>query len=208
EFPCSHGCRPRCASTSRPLSVPARTSPRPTLPSWGNPTSTSTFCSRASRRSSGSGATIRTEERPVVARKGRGAVGNREGRFETRHVRPMDYGWSAGDEEDTPPALPTTVTPEKTRTILSQNDSPDVPFDRPINPYKGSEPGCVYCFARPTHSYLGLSPGLDFETKIFSKPAAARLLRSELRRPGYRCEVIALGANTDPYQPVERDLGI
>ena len=144
----------------------------------------------------------------MPARKGRGAVGNREGRFETRRIHPEDYGWGGGGEEDEPPRLDTTVTPEKTRTILSHNDSPDVPFDRSINPYKGCEHGCVYCFARPTHSYLGLSPGLDFETKIFSKPEAARLLREELRRPGYRCEVIALGANTDPYQPVERDLGL
>jgi len=144
----------------------------------------------------------------VPVRKGRGAVGNTEGRFETRRIEPADYGWDAGGEEDAPPRLPTTVTPEKTRTILSRNDSPDIPFDRSINPYKGCEHGCVYCFARPTHSYLGLSPGLDFETKIFSKPDAARLLREELRRPGYRCEVIALGANTDPYQPAERDLSI
>src|SRR5262245_12012218 len=119
----------------------------------------------------------------------------------------MDYGWDAPDDGE-PPRLETSVTPEKTRTILSRNDSPDVPFDRSINPYKGCEHGCVYCFARPTHSYLGLSPGLDSETRIFSKPDAARLLREELRRPGYRPEVIALGANTDPYQPVERDLRI
>ena len=144
----------------------------------------------------------------MPARKGRGAVSNIEGRFERRRIEPADYGWAAGDEEDTPPRLPTTVTPEKTRTILTRNDSPDISFDRSINPYKGCEHGCVYCFARPTHSYLGLSPGLDFETKIFSKPEAARLLREELRRPGYRCEVIALGANTDPYQPAERDLQI
>ena len=144
----------------------------------------------------------------MPARKGRGAVGNIEGRFETRRLRPEDYGWGAGGDEDAPPRLDTTVTPEKTRTILSRNDSPDIPFDRSINPYKGCEHGCVYCFARPTHSYLGMSPGLDFETKIFSKPEAARLLREELRRPGYRCDVIALGANTDPYQPVERDLNI
>jgi DNA repair photolyase len=144
----------------------------------------------------------------VPARKGRGAVSNIEGRFETRRIRPEDYGWDTDSEEDAPPRLPTTVTPEKTRTILSRNDSPDIPFDRSINPYKGCEHGCVYCFARPTHSYLGMSPGLDFETKIFSKPEAACLLREELRRPGYRCEVIALGANTDPYQPVERDLNI
>lgn len=141
-------------------------------------------------------------------RKGRGAVGNPEGRFETQRLVEADYGWASGDEEDAPPRLPTTVTPEQTRTILSRNDSPDISFDRSINPYKGCEHGCVYCFARPTHSYLGLSPGLDFETKIVSKPEAARLLREELRRPGYRCEVIALGANTDPYQPVERELKI
>ncbi len=144
----------------------------------------------------------------MTAKKGRGAVSNLQGRFEVLRILPADYGWTAGDEEDAPPRLPTTVTPEKTRTILTRNDSPDVPFDRSINPYKGCEHGCVYCFARPTHSYLGLSPGLDFETKIFSKPDAARLLREELRRPGYRCEVIALGANTDPYQPAERDLSI
>lgn len=110
--------------------------------------------------------------------------------------------------EDEPPRLATTVTPETTRTIITTNDSPDIPFDRSINPYKGCEHGCVYCFARPTHSYLGLSPGLDFESRIFSKPDAARLLRRELRRTGYRCAPIALGSNTDPYQPVERDLRI
>jgi len=100
------------------------------------------------------------------------------------------------------------VTPEPARSILTRNDSPDVPFDRSINPYRGCEHGCVYCFARPSHAYLNLSPGLDFETRIFSKPAAADLLRAELSRPGYRCEVVALGANTDPYQPVEKRLGI
>jgi DNA repair photolyase len=100
------------------------------------------------------------------------------------------------------------VTPEVTRTIITRNDSPDIPFDRSINPYKGCEHGCVYCFARPTHAYLGLSPGLDFETRIFSKPEAANLLREELRRPAYRCAVMALGSNTDPYQPIERDLRI
>ena len=144
----------------------------------------------------------------MPARRGRGAVSNSEGRFEKRRLRPEDYGWGGDAGEDPPPRLPTTVTPEVTRTLISRNDSPDVPFDRSINPYKGCEHGCVYCFARPTHSYLGMSPGLDFETKIVSKPEAGRLLRDELRRPGYRCEVIALGANTDPYQPVEKDLKI
>jgi DNA repair photolyase len=139
-------------------------------------------------------------------RRGRGAVSNREGRFETKRVVPPDDIGVTGEEE--PPRLVTTVTPEATRTIITTNDSPDIPFDRSINPYKGCEHGCVYCFARPTHSYLGLSPGLDFESRIFSKPDAARLLRRELRRPGYRCATMALGSNTDPYQPVERDLRI
>ena len=139
--------------------------------------------------------------------RGRGAAGNPPGRFEARRVEsPEDRWWF--EEEGEPAAVPTTVTPEITRAILTRNDSPDIGFDRSINPYKGCEHGCVYCFARPTHSYLGLSPGLDFETKIFSKPEAAALLRRELSRPGYRCEVIALGANTDPYQPAEKDLKI
>jgi DNA repair photolyase len=139
--------------------------------------------------------------------RGRGATSNRSGRFERTAV---------GTDGDDPSLLDadlarspaTTVTPEATRKIITRNDSPDVPFDRSINPYKGCEHGCIYCFARPTHAYLGLSPGLDFETKIFSKPDAARLLRHELTRPAYSPQVIALGANTDPYQPAERDLGI
>jgi DNA repair photolyase len=139
-------------------------------------------------------------------RRGRGAVSNREGRFATQRVVPPEDLGEMFEEE--PARLVTTVTPEATRTIITRNDSPDIPFDRSINPYKGCEHGCVYCFARPTHSYLGLSPGLDFESRIFSKPDAARLLRRELRRPGYRCAPIALGSNTDPYQPVERDLRI
>jgi DNA repair photolyase len=141
-----------------------------------------------------------------VPRRGRGATRNPEGRFEVRRRLPVEDRWWIEDEA--PPAIPTTVTPETTRTILARNDSPDIGFDRSINPYRGCEHGCVYCFARPTHAYLGLSPGLDFETRIISKPEAARLLEAELRRPGYRCEVVALGANTDPYQPVERDLRI
>jgi len=138
---------------------------------------------------------------------GRGARSNRAGRFERTRVAPRDEPDPVLDEEE-PAPLATTVTPEKTRTIISTNDSPDVPFDQSINPYRGCEHGCVYCFARPTHSYLGLSPGLDFETKLFSKPDAAALLREELRRPSYKVSTIALGANTDPYQPIERRLGI
>jgi len=137
---------------------------------------------------------------------GRGAASNRDGRFERYQHVPFDDGWQGLDWEPAP--IATTVTADKTRTLVTRNDSPDVPFDRSINPYKGCEHGCVYCFARPTHAYLGLSPGLDFESRIFSKPDAARLLRAELGKPKYRPQVIAIGANTDPYQPVERELGI
>ncbi len=133
--------------------------------------------------------------------KGRGAVTSPAGRYESR---PIVLDPDAQDPDEPPRHPETTVTPETTRTILASNDSPDIPFDHSINPYKGCEHGCVYCFARPTHSWLGLSPGLDFETKIFSKPQAPALLRTELARPGWRCEAIALGANTDPYQPAER----
>jgi len=136
----------------------------------------------------------------------RGAVGNPEGRFEVRRVEPFDDGWAPADPAPAP--LRTTVTPEAARSIVTRNDSPDVPFTQSINPYRGCEHGCIYCFARPSHSYLGLSPGLDFESRIFSKPDAPELLRGELRRPRYRCSVIVLGANTDPYQPVERGLGL
>ncbi len=141
-----------------------------------------------------------------VPRRGRGATLNPEGRFEPRRLEPVEDRWWIEDEA--PSTIPTTVTPEATRTILTRNDSPDLGFDRSINPYRGCEHGCVYCFARPTHAFLGLSPGIDFETKLFSKPDAARLLDGELRRPGYRCAVVVLGANTDAYQPVERDLKI
>ena len=152
-----------------------------------------------------------------MIRKGRGALSNREGRYERRRVEPLDEPAPApragsdpdGAPCDAEPAPPrTTVTPEKARTILTTNDSPDVPYDRSINPYRGCEHGCIYCFARPTHAYLGLSPGLDFETRLFSKPDAPALLKAELRKPGYRCDVVALGSNTDPYQPIERRLGI
>ena len=138
-------------------------------------------------------------------RKGRGAVSNRSGRYE-RHARvAVDDGWTR-PEPDEPPPLRTTLGVDSSRTILSRNGSPDIPFDRSINPYRGCEHGCIYCFARPTHAYLGLSPGLDFETKLFHKPDAPDLLVRELRARGYRPATIALGANTDPYQPVERDL--
>ena len=139
-------------------------------------------------------------------RKGRGAVSNPEGRFESLRREAFDDGWSS-PEEQLPP-LETTVTADPARTIISRNDSPDIPFSQSINPYKGCEHGCIYCYARPTHSYLNLSPGLDFETKLFYKVNAAQLLDQELRKPGYVCESITIGANTDPYQPVERRLQV
>jgi DNA repair photolyase len=114
----------------------------------------------------------------------------------------VDDGWGGADEEL--PPLHTTVGVDRARTVIARNDSPDVPFTQSINPYRGCEHGCVYCYARPSHAYLGLSPGLDFETRLFAKPDAAQSLRAELARPGYRCQPIALGANTDPYQPLER----
>src|SRR5262245_6619344 len=141
---------------------------------------------------------------PERARKGRGAVSNRAGRFEPHEREAVDDGWSAGEPEEDLPPLRTTVMIDATRTIIARNDSPDIPFDQSINPYRGCEHGCVYCFARPTHAYLGLSPGLDFETKLLMKPDAAALLDRELRNPRYKPKIIAMGTNTDPYQPLER----
>lgn len=137
--------------------------------------------------------------------KGRGAGHNPDPRFAEFTREGVDDGWY--EEQDTG-RIRTQVFTDTSRSIISYNQSPDVPFDRSINPYKGCEHGCVYCFARPTHAYLDLSPGLDFETKIFAKPEAAQLLAEELARPSYRVAPIALGVNTDAYQPVERKLGI
>ncbi|MEK9755119.1 MAG: radical SAM protein, partial [Rhodospirillaceae bacterium] len=142
---------------------------------------------------------------PDAAKKGRGAVSNTSGRFEPHSRIAVDDGWgSALAVDDDLPALRTTVTDELPKTVITRNQSPDVPFDRSLNPYRGCEHGCVYCFARPTHAYQGLSAGLDFETRLFAKPDAARLLADELRKPGYRPATLAMGTNTDPYQPVER----
>ena len=136
-------------------------------------------------------------------RKGRGALSNPDGRFEAeQHVAFADDH----SYDESGPA--TTLTADHARSIISRNQSPDVPFELSINPYRGCEHGCVYCFARPSHEYLGLSCGLDFETRLFHKPRAATLLRKELSTPGYRCKPIALGVNTDAYQPNERRLGI
>ena len=139
-------------------------------------------------------------------RKGRGAVSNAGGRFEPRRSEPFDDGWDSADAVPAP--LRTKLSIDTTKTIIARNGSPDIGFDRSINPYRGCEHGCIYCYARPSHAYLGLSPGLDFESRIFYKPRAAELLAAELRKPGYVCRPIALGSNTDPYQPAERRLRI
>jgi len=134
-------------------------------------------------------------------RRGRGAQSNASGRYEPLAKVAFDDGWRT--LEDLPP-FTTTVTEERARKIITRNESPDISFDRSINPYRGCEHGCVYCFARPTHAYMGLSPGLDFESKLFAKPDAPELLERELSAPNYQPRVIAIGTNTDPYQPIER----
>lgn len=140
---------------------------------------------------------------PPQPRKGRGAVTNPAGRYEPHARESVDDGWAL-DDGDSPPRLATVVTTERARTIIARNASPDIGFDQSINPYRGCEHGCVYCYARPSHAYLGLSPGLDFESRLTAKANAAEALERELRAPGYRPRPIMLGANTDPYQPVER----
>jgi DNA repair photolyase len=142
------------------------------------------------------------------AHKGRGATLNPQGRFERHGHEAVDDGWGSLEALAEDPSPATQVLPDRARTIIAHNQSPDVPFDQSINPYRGCEHGCVYCYARPSHGHLGLSAGLDFETRIFVKHDAALLLRQELARPGYVCKPISLGANTDPYQPLERRLEI
>ena len=134
-------------------------------------------------------------------RRGRGTETSRSGRYEPLQRINIDDGW---DSQDELPPLKTEVQIERPRKIITTNDSPDIGFNQSINPYRGCEHGCVYCFARPTHAYMGLSPGLDFETKLFAKPDAARLLEKELSKPGYKVDKIAIGTNTDPYQPIEK----
>jgi DNA repair photolyase len=143
---------------------------------------------------------------PVNQPRGRGARSNHRGRFETLGRETFDDGWDETD--DRPPPLRTSLTAEHAKTIIARNDSPDIGFDRSINPYRGCEHGCIYCYARPAHAFVGLSPGLDFESRLFFKADAARLLRRELARPGYRVGSIHIGGNTDPYQPSERRLAV
>ncbi|MEM5502152.1 PA0069 family radical SAM protein [Ahrensia kielensis] len=144
-------------------------------------------------------ASLRVHERRS---RGRGSAMNPTGRFEAFTRTEIDDGWQTIDEL---PPFKTEVTVERARTIITKNTSPDISFDKSINPYRGCEHGCVYCFARPTHAYQGLSAGLDFESKLFAKPDAAKLLEREITRPGYKVKPIAIGTNTDPYQPIERD---
>ena len=154
------------------------------------------------------------DERPSAQGRGRGARSNESGRYEDEKREDVDDGWSdhiaeglVNDGEELPP-LRTEVTFEAPRKIITYNKSPYVGFDRSINPYRGCEHGCIYCFARPSHAYMGLSPGLDFETKLFAKPSAQKLLEKELKDPKYKPRVVAMGTNTDPYQPIERKLQI
>lgn len=143
--------------------------------------------------------------KPVAIIKGRGAASLTRGRFEVQTVTDEDDGWDTPDDPDFAPAkLATWVQEERARSIITRNSSPDIGFSQSINPFRGCEHGCVYCFARPSHSYLNLSPGLDFETKLFAKTNAAELLRAELAKPSYKVAPIALGINTDSYQPIER----
>ena len=141
--------------------------------------------------------------KPTTPFKGRGAVSNPVGRFETRDVEAYDDGWYQ-DPDDAAKRPPTFVTDERVRSVITYNDSPDIGFDRSINPYRGCEHGCSYCYARPNHAYLNLSPGLDFETKLFAKVNAAQVLREELAKASYACAPIHIGGVTDPYQPIER----
>lgn len=142
--------------------------------------------------------------RPAV-RNGRGAVSNPAGRFERQDVERVDDGWY---KEERPSSIATTVEPDRARHVITRNDSPDVGFEYSINPYRGCEHGCIYCYARPSHAYMGLSAGIDFETRLFYKENAATVLEQELAKPGYVPKPIMLGANTDPYQPVERELRV
>ncbi|MBW4050852.1 MAG: PA0069 family radical SAM protein [Proteobacteria bacterium] len=137
--------------------------------------------------------------------KGRGALSNPTGRFESRRREAVDDGWY---QEEVPDFIPTSIEPDRARSVIARNDSPDIPFEQSINPYRGCSHSCPYCYARPSHGYVGLSAGLDFETRLFYKEDAGRVLEAELAKPGYVCKPITLGANTDPYQPIERRMRV
>ena len=146
--------------------------------------------------------------RTIIGRQsftGRGALSNPPGRFDKQQLEQVDDGWY---QDEVPDSIPTTLEPDRAREVITTNDSPDVPFEQSVNPYRGCSHACPYCYARPSHAYMGLSPGLDFETRLFYKADAAKLLEEQLARPGYVCKSITLGANTDPYQPVERRMRV
>ena len=149
----------------------------------------------------------KSESLPEAMRpKGRGAVSNASGRYEREAREPFDDGW--GEADPSPPKLKTTLIKDASRTIIATNDSPDISFDRSVNPYRGCEHGCIYCYARPSHAWWGYSAGLDFESRLFFKPGAADLLEKTFLKPSYRPEPLLIGANTDSYQPVETRLRI
>jgi DNA repair photolyase len=182
---------------------------RPPAPSWPRPPTPAGGFARRAGNAPGRPAAVElaapTDVEVAVEaarRRGRGAQSNESGGYEPLARVAFDDGWQSFEEL---PPFKTTVTLDSTRKIITRNDSPDISFDRSINPYRGCEHGCIYCFARPTHAYLGLSPGLDFETKLFAKPDAPKLLERELSAPGYVPRTIAIGTNTDPYQPIERE---
>jgi DNA repair photolyase len=137
--------------------------------------------------------------------KGRGTLTNPPGRFERHDIEEVHDGWY---EDEQPDRIATTVEPDRARGIITRNDSPDIPFEQSINPYRGCEHGCTYCYARPSHAFMGLSSGIDFETRLFYKADAGKVLEQELARPGYVCKPITIGANTDPYQPLEREMQV
>src|SRR5579863_7463268 len=137
--------------------------------------------------------------------RGRGALANPDSRFLRHQTEPLDDGWY---QEALSDQIATQVRPEAARTVITRNDSPDIPYEQSINPYRGCEHGCIYGYARPSHAYLDLSPGIDFETRLFYKADAERLLTEELAKPGYLPKTINLGANTDPYQPIENRLKV
>jgi DNA repair photolyase len=181
--------------------------PPASTPSWPQPPAPAGGFARRGGPTPRRAAAVNLEGDQDVAvetarRRGRGAQSNASGRYEPLARIAFDDGWQSFEEL---PPFKTTVTLDSTRKIITRNDSPDISFDRSINPYRGCEHGCIYCFARPTHAYLGLSPGLDFETKLFAKPDAAKLLERELCAAGYVPRTIAIGTNTDPYQPIERE---
>jgi DNA repair photolyase len=191
---------PPNSATARRPPVPA-----PSTPAGGTLPPLRAAGARAQRRPAAVDLDAATQAEVAVhelQRRGRGAQSNASGRYEPLERTTFDDGWQTFEEL---PAFKTTVAIDSTRKIITRNDSPDISFDRSINPYRGCEHGCIYCFARPTHAYLGLSPGLDFETKLFAKPEAPKLLERELSAPGYVPRTIAIGTNTDPYQPIERE---